>query len=163
MKLSKWVRIANFLFLKTFWIEFYVWFVFQANSEAACERACSFENEFLCRSYLYLGPPTGSDYNCKLYHLDHWTLPDGISAFLNSQTPLIGDGSRIGKYYENRCESKYFSMHAALSFTKHERNTFYFLLQICVLLNNGLKQTITGLIFTWMNLTFFCKCYSKTN
>ena len=29
------------------------------------------------RSYLYLGPPTGSQYNCRLYHMDHWTLPDG--------------------------------------------------------------------------------------
>ena len=31
----------------------------------------------LARSYLYLGPPTGSQYNCRLYHMDHWTLPDG--------------------------------------------------------------------------------------
>ena len=31
----------------------------------------------MTRSYLYLGPPTGSQYNCRLYHMDHWTLPDG--------------------------------------------------------------------------------------
>jgi hypothetical protein len=71
----------------------------------ACRRACTIESEFLCRSFLYNGNPNGNDYNCKLYHLDHWTLADGIGAFLNSNTPLtIPNGQRIGSYYENRCE-----------------------------------------------------------
>ena len=79
---------------------------FQANSEQACGRACQIESEFLCRSYLYLGPPTGSDYNCKLYHMDHYSMARGPGAFANSHAQFINDGSRIGSYYENRCESK---------------------------------------------------------
>jgi hypothetical protein len=80
---------------------------FQSNSLQACRRACTIESEFLCRSYLYTGSPTGTDYNCKLYHLDHWTLADGMASFLNSNTPLnIPNGNRIGSYYENRCERK---------------------------------------------------------
>lgn len=80
----------------------------KANSVSACSRACSAESEFLCRSFLYLGPPIpGSNYNCKLYHMDHWTLPDGLATFLNSNLPAsISDGNRIGNYYENRCERK---------------------------------------------------------
>ena len=128
-------------------------FYLQANSETACERACTFETEFLCRSYLYLGAPTGSDYNCKLYHLDHWTIPAGISAFLNSQTPLVGDGSRIGKYYENRCERKLqFFLHAALLSRTSMCHTFYFGFTSCVftcILPS--EPVITGSIFTWKN------------
>ena len=78
----------------------------QANSAAACQRACEIEGEFLCRSYLYLGPPNGAQYNCRLYHLDHWTLPDGPSTFLLNDRPLIDNGGRIGTFYENRCKSK---------------------------------------------------------
>jgi len=63
---------------------FYVDKELMANSMAACNRACTVEAEFLCRSFLFLGPPTGTEYNCKLYHMDHWSLPDGVGAFLNS-------------------------------------------------------------------------------
>lgn len=88
-------------------LNFYVDKELMANSVQACSRACTLESEFLCRSFLFLGPPTGSDYNCKLYHMDHWSLPGGISAFLNSKVPAtIADGSRIGSYFENRCERK---------------------------------------------------------
>ena len=79
---------------------------FQANSRAACGRACQIESEFLCRSFLYLGPPTGTDYNCKLYHMDHYSLPSGLNRFITNNNQYIDDGSRIGTYYENRCESK---------------------------------------------------------
>jgi len=85
-------------------VHFYTDKELMANSPAACQRACEIENEFLCRSYLYLGPPTGSQYNCRLYHLDHWTLPDGPSTFLLNDRPLIDNGGRIGTYYENRCK-----------------------------------------------------------
>jgi len=77
-----------------------------ANSAPACQRACEIESEFLCRSYLYLGPPTGAQYNCRLYHLDHWTLPDGPSTFLINDRPLIDNGGRIGTFYENRCKRR---------------------------------------------------------
>ncbi|XP_018332098.1 uncharacterized protein LOC108741704 [Agrilus planipennis] len=76
----------------------------QVNSEAACKLACEIENEFLCRSFLYRGPPIGAQYNCQLFHLDHKTLPDGPSTFLNAERPLIDNGERIGTYYENICE-----------------------------------------------------------
>lgn len=75
-------------------------------SEAACRLACEIESEFLCRSFLYMGAPHSAAYNCRLYHLDHHTLPDGPSAYLNAERPLIDDGEPIGKYFENFCESK---------------------------------------------------------
>lgn len=85
-------------------VHFYTDKELMANSPAACQRACEIENEFLCRSYLYLGPPNGAQYNCRLYHLDHWTLPDGPSTFLLNDRPLIDNGGRIGTFYENRCK-----------------------------------------------------------
>jgi len=84
--------------------QFYVDKELMANSVSACNRACTVESEFLCRSFLYLGPPTGSDYNCRLYHMDHQSLPDGINTFLQSNLPVsLSNGNRIGIYYENRC------------------------------------------------------------
>nr|CAD7442675.1 unnamed protein product [Timema bartmani] len=76
----------------------------QVTSESACKLACEIENEFLCRSFLYRGPPLGNTYNCQLFHLDHKTLPDGPSTYLNAERPLIDNGERIGTYYENVCE-----------------------------------------------------------
>lgn len=80
----------------------------QVNSEGACRLACEIENEFLCRSFLYRGAPQGSQYNCQLFHLDHKTLPDGPSTYLNAERPLLDDGERVGTYYENVCESNKF-------------------------------------------------------
>jgi hypothetical protein len=76
-------------------------------SESACRLACEIENEFLCRSFLYQGAPIGNSYNCQLFHLDHKTLPDGPSTYLNAERPLIDNGERVGTYYENFCESTY--------------------------------------------------------
>ncbi|KAL0124644.1 hypothetical protein PUN28_006480 [Cardiocondyla obscurior] len=76
----------------------------QVQSESACRLACEIENEFLCRSFLYRGAPIGSAYNCQLFHLDHWTLPDGPSTYLNAERPLIDNGERVGTYFENFCE-----------------------------------------------------------
>ncbi|XP_044010727.1 uncharacterized protein LOC122854289 [Aphidius gifuensis] len=76
----------------------------QVQTEAFCKSACENENEFLCRSYLYRGPPIGTGYNCQLFHLDHWTLPDGPSTYLNAERPLIDNGDRVGNYFENFCE-----------------------------------------------------------
>ncbi len=67
----------------------------------------------------YKTSPTnlGPEYNCRLYHLDHWTLPDGPSTFLLNDRPLIDNGGRIGNYYENRCKSKWlFRMAISLTF-----------------------------------------------
>jgi hypothetical protein len=36
--------------------------------------------------------------------MDHYTLPNGAAGFASSNTQYINDGSRIGTYYENRCE-----------------------------------------------------------
>lgn len=79
----------------------------QVTSEPACRLACEIETEFLCRSYLYLGQPQGAQYNCRLYHLDHKTLPDGPSTYLNGERPLIDHGEPTGQYSENLCESKF--------------------------------------------------------
>lgn len=78
----------------------------QVTSEGACKLACEIETEFLCRSFLYLGVPQGQQYNCRLYHLDHKTLPDGPSTYLNGERPLIDIGEPTGSYMENVCESK---------------------------------------------------------
>ncbi|XP_047102683.1 uncharacterized protein LOC124721659 [Schistocerca piceifrons] len=85
-------------------LHYYVDKELQVNSEAACRLACEIESEFLCRSFLYQGPPIGSAYNCRLFHLDHKTLPDGPSTYLKAERPLIDNGERIGSYYENACE-----------------------------------------------------------
>jgi hypothetical protein len=77
-----------------------------SHQRSACRLACEIENEFLCRSFLYKGSPQGSQYNCQLFHLDHKTLPDGPSTYLNAERPLIDNGERIGSYFENLCESK---------------------------------------------------------
>ncbi|XP_031632719.1 uncharacterized protein LOC116346678 isoform X2 [Contarinia nasturtii] len=76
----------------------------QVTSEPACRLACEIESEFLCRSYLFMGQPQGSQYNCRLYHLDHKTLPDGPSTYLNGERPLIDHGEPTGQYSENFCE-----------------------------------------------------------
>uniref|UniRef100_A0A1I8NPE1 ZP domain-containing protein n=1 Tax=Stomoxys calcitrans TaxID=35570 RepID=A0A1I8NPE1_STOCA len=76
----------------------------QVTSESACRLACEIESEFLCRSFLYLGQPQGAQYNCRLYHLDHKTLPDGPSTYLNHERPLIDHGEPIGQYFENVCD-----------------------------------------------------------
>ncbi|XP_043469810.1 uncharacterized protein LOC122503370 isoform X1 [Leptopilina heterotoma] len=78
----------------------------QVQNESACKLACEVETEFLCRSYLYRGPPMSNTYNCQLFHLDHWTLPDGPNTYLNAERPLIDNGDRIGSYYENYCEKE---------------------------------------------------------
>uniref|UniRef100_A0A1B0CDT4 Cuticlin-1 n=2 Tax=Lutzomyia longipalpis TaxID=7200 RepID=A0A1B0CDT4_LUTLO len=76
----------------------------QVSSEDACRLACEIETEFLCRSFLYLGRPQGTTYNCRLFHLDHKTLPDGPSTYLNGERPLIDRGEPTGQYFENLCE-----------------------------------------------------------
>ena len=57
--------------------------------------------------FIYSFPFLGPEYNCRLYHMDHWSLPDGPSAFLINDRPLIDNGGRIGTFYENRCQSKH--------------------------------------------------------
>lgn len=94
----------------------------QVQSESACRLACEIENEFLCRSFLYRGAPQGSAYNCQLFHLDHWTLPDGPSAYLNAERPLIDNGERVGTYFENYCESKSFDNFDEILFTMDAEN-----------------------------------------
>ncbi|XP_073981347.1 trynity isoform X2 [Rhodnius prolixus] len=85
-------------------LHYYVDKDLQVTSEISCKLACEIESEFLCRSFLFKGPPIGSSYNCQLFHLDHKTLPDGPSTYLNAERPLIDDGQRVGTYYENYCE-----------------------------------------------------------
>ncbi|XP_022198709.1 uncharacterized protein LOC111055743 [Nilaparvata lugens] len=95
-------------------LHYYVDKELQVTSEGACKLACEIENEFLCRSFLYKGAPIGNQYNCQLFHLDHKTLPDGPSTFLNAERPLIDDGQRVGSYYENYCEKSLGTTHDQL-------------------------------------------------
>jgi len=76
-----------------------------ASTVLGCEKACKDETEFLCRSFLFKGPlnPANKIYNCQLFHLDHLTFPDGRSTFSSLDRPLLDDGKRTGKYYENTC------------------------------------------------------------
>lgn len=96
----------------------------QVTSEPACRLACEIESEFLCRSFLYLGQPQGTQYNCRLYHLDHKTLPDGPSTYLNAERPLIDHGEPIGKYFENVCESKFRAIYAEVKQIEITENVF---------------------------------------
>ncbi|KAG8233238.1 hypothetical protein J437_LFUL013301, partial [Ladona fulva] len=92
-------------------LNYYVDKSIQVPNEKACRNTCETESSFLCRSYLFReeAPRTGtaqresSPYNCNLYHMDHWSLPDGPSTFLNSERPLIDVGDAVGKYFENTC------------------------------------------------------------
>ncbi|CAH0384150.1 unnamed protein product [Bemisia tabaci] len=95
-------------------LHYYVDKELQVTSEAACRLACEIENEFLCRSFLYKGAPVGTSYNCQLFHLDHKTLPDGPSTFLNAERPLIDDGQRVGSYFENYCEKSLGAAHETI-------------------------------------------------
>ena len=63
--------------------------------------------------------------HCRLYHLDHWTLPDGPSTFLINDRPLIDNGGRIGTFYENRCKSEYCMLHGAASKTQQGSGEYY--------------------------------------
>ncbi|XP_018027099.1 serine-rich adhesin for platelets-like isoform X3 [Hyalella azteca] len=81
-----------------------------ANSVAACQRACEIETDFLCRSYLYKGPPSTNSHNCQLFHLDHYTLPDGADTYQSTDRPLLDDGERTGTYFENVCARRNYNM-----------------------------------------------------
>ncbi|XP_037088474.1 uncharacterized protein LOC119109039 [Pollicipes pollicipes] len=85
---------------------YYVDLELMANNMEACRRACEIENEIMCRSFLYRGPPTGTTYNCQLFHLDHVTLPEGALTFLSSEQPLLDVGREPGVYHENVCKSE---------------------------------------------------------
>ncbi|KAI4457720.1 hypothetical protein MML48_7g00009331 [Holotrichia oblita] len=87
-------------------LNYYVDKELQVTSETGCKLACELENEFLCRSFLYKGSSPGTQYNCQLFHLDHKTLPDGPSTYLNAERPLIDNGDKIGTYLENMCEKQ---------------------------------------------------------
>lgn len=103
----------------------------QVTSEPACRLACEIESEFLCRSYLFLGTPQGSQYNCRLFHLDHKTLPDGPSTYLNAERPLIDHGEPTGQYSENFCESKICLK--AIRPVKTKKNDQFFNKNVCIL------------------------------
>ncbi|XP_034952252.1 uncharacterized protein tyn [Chelonus insularis] len=99
------IGVANDKVAQYVGLQYYVDKELQVAAELNCRLACESENEFLCRSYLYRGQPLPTNpYNCQLFHLDHWTLPDGPSTYLNFERPLIDNGERIGTYYENMCE-----------------------------------------------------------
>ncbi|XP_076308488.1 uncharacterized protein LOC143223897 [Tachypleus tridentatus] len=73
-------------------------------TQEKCLQTCTLENEFLCRSLLYLPEARYGQPNCVLFHVDHATFPRGRYTFFNSSPiPLLDVGERGGKYLEAIC------------------------------------------------------------
>ncbi|UXI21189.1 DET1-like protein [Sarcoptes scabiei] len=73
-------------------------------SQGGCLRACTIENEFICRSVLYRPSFKPGQPNCALYHLDHKTFPDGLDTFATpSPIPLLDSGDSSATYFEAGC------------------------------------------------------------
>jgi hypothetical protein len=85
-------------------LHYYVDKEMQVSGLAGCKRACELEDEFLCRSFLFKASVSPGSYNCQLYHMDHNTLPDGPATYLNTERPLLDNGTPIGQYQENSCD-----------------------------------------------------------
>ena len=84
------------------------WWWSQVKSQGGCLRACTIENEFICRSVLYRPTYKPGQPNCALYHLDHKTFPDGIDTFTTpSPLPLFDSGETSAVYLESTCSSEY--------------------------------------------------------
>lgn len=80
----------------------------QVKSQGGCLRACTIENEFICRSVLYRPSFKPGQPNCALYHLDHKTFPDGLDTFATpSPIPLLDSGDSSATYFEAGCASKF--------------------------------------------------------
>jgi hypothetical protein len=120
-------------------------------SESACRLACEIENEFLCRSFLYRGSPIGTAYNCQLFHLDHKTLPDGPSTYLNAERPLIDNGERVGTYYENLCESKYGEHYVQFSCSQQLSKHWHFAHHCSILYTSIAVWKFTISLIRWKN------------
>lgn len=80
----------------------------QVKSQGGCLRACTIENEFICRSVLFRPSFKPGQPNCALYHLDHKTFPDGLDTFATpSPIPLLDSGDSSATYFEAGCSSKW--------------------------------------------------------
>jgi len=75
-------------------------------SQGGCLRACTIENEFICRSVLFRPTYKPGQPNCALYHLDHKTFPDGVETFSTpSPLPLFDSGETSAVYLESSCSN----------------------------------------------------------
>ncbi|XP_017460917.1 PREDICTED: uncharacterized protein LOC108354236, partial [Rhagoletis zephyria] len=75
-------------------------------SQGGCLRACTIENEFICRSVLFRPSFKPGQPNCALYHLDHKTFPDGLDTFATpSPIPLLDSGDSSATYFEAGCSN----------------------------------------------------------
>ncbi|KAI1289794.1 hypothetical protein HDE_08363 [Halotydeus destructor] len=76
-------------------------------SQGGCLRACTIENEFICRSVLFRPTFKPGQPNCALYHLDHKTYPDGMDTFATpSPLPLFDSGETSAIYLESSCANE---------------------------------------------------------
>jgi len=76
-------------------------------SQGGCLRACTIENEFICRSVLYRPSYKPGQPNCALYHLDHHTFPDGADTYSTpSPMPLLDSGESTAVYLEASCTNE---------------------------------------------------------
>ncbi|XP_042148717.1 uncharacterized protein LOC8050670 [Ixodes scapularis] len=76
------------------------------NSKSECLRACTVDNDFVCRSVLYKPNQDGTmQGSCSVFHVDHLMLPDGASTFVGPSPPLplLDTGETKGIYLESRC------------------------------------------------------------
>ncbi|KAK8777187.1 hypothetical protein V5799_029470, partial [Amblyomma americanum] len=76
------------------------------NSKSECLRACTVDNDFVCRSVLYKPSQDGTlQGSCSVFHVDHLMLPDGPATFAGSTPPLplLDSGETKGIYLESRC------------------------------------------------------------
>ncbi|CAN7993009.1 unnamed protein product, partial [Ixodes hexagonus] len=78
----------------------------QVNSKSECLRACTVDNDFVCRSVLYKPSQDGTmQGSCSVFHVDHLMLPDGANTFVGPSPPLplLDTGETKGIYLESRC------------------------------------------------------------
>lgn len=84
--------------------------VVQVNSKSECLRACTVDNDFVCRSVLYKPSQDGAmQGSCSVFHVDHMMLPGGAATFSlpSPPLPLLDTGETKGIYLESRCTSGY--------------------------------------------------------
>jgi len=111
--------IKQTFFLITWFVVFFHWFLKQqVKSQGGCLRACTIENEFICRSVLFRPTYKPGQPNCALYHLDHKTFPDGMDTFTTpSPLPLFDSGETSAVYLESSCSSEFFYLQYSVYFS----------------------------------------------
>ncbi|XP_023215849.1 uncharacterized protein LOC111618533 isoform X2 [Centruroides sculpturatus] len=76
------------------------------SSRDECLRQCTMENAFVCRSLFFSPDSRPGKSTCILYHLDHFTFPEGADLFQSLVSKTIIDLSQTGGVYlESICDN----------------------------------------------------------